>query len=102
MINKKKVKNSKPNNTTTDAHAEIGVLNQSYTAGNRGGEAVLTVFGEPVCSYCRSDIKLMVKHLQLEKLEVQQITKHQNVSIILYPPDFEKTKKGGFTWPEVE
>ena len=97
IYNEKKALAGKPNNTTSDAHAEIGALGQSHTDGNRGGEAVLTLYGKDACSFCQSDIKKMALELGLEKLVV-----HQPSGTVVFhgPDDFKPTKKGGLRWPK--
>ena len=62
------------NNTTNKAHAEIGAMNQSGLAGNTGGNGVLTVTVQPVCNYCRSDIKKMSIVFDLDSLTVNEVS----------------------------
>jgi hypothetical protein len=97
IYNEKRVLAGKPNNTTSDAHAEIGALGKSHAAGNRGGSAVLTIHGKDACSFCRSDIKKMAQQLELQRLEVRQPS---STVIFNSPDDFLSTKKGGLKWPQ--
>ena len=60
------------NNNMKKAHAEIGSMNQSFTQGHKGGTAVLSVEGQAVCRYCRSDVKKMALNLGLDKLTVYE------------------------------
>ncbi|PKF76753.1 type IV secretion protein Rhs [Vibrio sp. vnigr-6D03] len=96
IYSEKRALAGKPNNTTSDAHAEIGALAQSYSEGNRGGEAVLTIHGKDACSFCQSDLKKMSKQLELQRLEVRQPS---NTVVFDGPEDFKPTKKGGLRWP---
>ena len=60
------------NNNMKKAHAEVGSMNQSFAEGHMGGTAVLTVEGQEVCRYCRSDVKKMALNLGLDKLTVYE------------------------------
>ncbi|WP_442478210.1 cytidine deaminase-like fold-containing protein [Vibrio quintilis] len=97
MYNEKRALAGKPNNTTSSAHAEIGALFQSYESNNRGGKAILTIYGQDACSFCQSDLKKMALKLELDSLEV-----HQPTGIVSFnePKDFKPTKKGGLRWPK--
>ncbi|MEJ2046063.1 MAG: hypothetical protein P8X74_22925, partial [Reinekea sp.] len=97
IYNEKRALAGKPNNTTSDTHAEIGTLGQSHAAGNRGGDAVLTIHGKDACSFCQSDLKKMATQLELQRLEVRQPS---NTVIFNGPDDFKPTKKGGLRWPK--
>lgn len=61
------------NNNTSRAHAEVGAMEQSRRAGNRGGRGVLMIQGEPMCRYCQSDVKKMARALNLDSLEVHHL-----------------------------
>ena len=63
-----------PNGNMADAHAEIGVIQQAYTAGKTMGASMeLTVSGKAVCGYCRGDIAAMAEKSGLTSLEVKEI-----------------------------
>ncbi len=87
------------NSNTASCHAELGAMNQSYKAGNKGGKGVLTVSGENVCKYCKQDIKKMAKSLELDELVVHE-AKTGKKYIFKGPPatDFENVMNGGKKW----
>ena len=77
------------NNNMKKAHAEVGSMNQSFTKGHKGGTAVLTVEGQAVCRYCRSDVKKMALNLGLDKLTVYE---HVNGKKYIYVFDRKRNK----------
>ncbi|MBE5975520.1 MAG: hypothetical protein E7251_13070 [Paenibacillaceae bacterium] len=86
------------NNTMNKAHAEIGAMNQSRLDGNMGGSATLTVTGEPVCNYCRSDVKKMSLTLDLDSLTVNEIATGKTYTFEKSTNDFSNVKDGGKRW----
>ncbi len=95
------------NNNMKKAHAEVDSMNQSFAEGHKGGTAVLTVEGQEVCRYCRSDVKKMALNLGLDKLTV-----YEHVNGKIYKYEFDKTsnenvfnnatgKNPGLRWEEV-
>ncbi|NLZ83900.1 MAG: hypothetical protein GX915_09570 [Clostridiales bacterium] len=80
------------------AHAEIGAMNQSRLDGNMGGSATLTVTGEPVCNYCRSDVKKMSLTLDLDSLTVNEIVTGKTYTFNNSTNDFSNVKDGGKRW----
>ncbi|NIG76590.1 hypothetical protein F3J34_23780 [Klebsiella sp. Ap-873] len=60
-----------PNGTMGTAHAEVGVIQQAYDKGmTNGKDMLMSVKGEPVCSYCLSDIKAMADRAGLKSLTI--------------------------------
>jgi filamentous hemagglutinin len=54
-----------------DAHAEIGVIQQAYDAGNTSGSDMsMTVSGKDVCGYCKGDIAAAAEKAGLNSLTV--------------------------------
>jgi filamentous hemagglutinin len=46
-----------PNSNMSNAHAEIGAINQAHKAGlAKGADLKITVKGKDVCDYCKGDI----------------------------------------------
>ena len=69
-----------PNGNMADAHAEIGVIQQAYTAGKTMGASMeLTVSGKAVCGYCRGDIAAMAEKSGLTSLEVKEVATGQTL-----------------------
>ena len=73
-------------------------MNQSRVAGNVGGNAILTVEGEPVCSYCRSDIKKMALVLKLDNLKVVENVSGKTYTFTSQTGDFYNVGDGGKRW----
>ncbi|MCX2562684.1 hypothetical protein OQ497_01705 [Acetobacter thailandicus] len=70
----------------SNAHAEIGAMQQAYDAGlTSGNDMEMTVEGEKICSYCTSAILKMAKAINLRSLSI-----------------FEKTTNLTYTWNEGE
>ena len=62
---------SPPNGNMGTAHAEIGVIQQAYEKGmTNGKDMLMSVKGEPVCSYCLSDVKAMAAKSGLKSLTI--------------------------------
>jgi hypothetical protein len=62
-----------PNANMATAHAEIGVIQQAFDAGlTQGAEMNLTVTGQAVCAYCRSDINKMAKAAGLKSITITE------------------------------
>ncbi|WP_254902647.1 cytidine deaminase-like fold-containing protein [Cedecea sp. NFIX57] len=60
-----------PNGNMGTAHAEVGVIQQAYDKGmTNGKDMLMSVKGEPVCSYCLSDIKAMADRAGLKSLTI--------------------------------
>jgi RHS repeat-associated protein len=83
------------NNNVFGAHAEIGAMNQSLAAGNRGGLGVLMVQGEPICRFCQSDIKKMALSLGLDELHIHHLDTGELA--VLRTADFATVDNGGVT-----
>ena len=63
-----------PNGTVADSHAEIGVIQQAYSAGKtQGAEMSMTVAGKDVCGYCKGDIAAAANAAGLKSLTVQTV-----------------------------
>lgn len=63
-----------PNGTVADSHAEIGVIQQAYTAGKtQGAEMSMTVAGKDVCGFCKGDIAAAADAAGLKSLTVQAV-----------------------------
>lgn len=62
------------------AHAEIGSMNQARNDEDikAGGAGKLSVLGEEICKYCKTDIKKMGLLLLLDYLEVNQYSQNQS------------------------
>ena len=89
---------SNVNNTMNKAHAEIGAMNQSQLAGNKGGYAVLRVGGAKICNYCRSDIKKMAMVLELNHLTVIEEVTGVTYEFDEETNDFLNISEGGKRW----
>jgi filamentous hemagglutinin len=60
-----------PNGTYGGAHAEIGTIQQAYDAGLTQGQSMtIVVRGQPPCSFCNSDLKVMADRSGLNSLTV--------------------------------
>ena len=60
-----------PNGNMGTAHAEVGVIQQAYDKGmTNGKDMLMSVKGEPVCSYCLSDVKAMAAKSGLKSLTI--------------------------------
>ena len=60
-----------PNGTYGGAHAEIGTIQQAYDAGlTQGQSTTIVVRGQPPCSFCNSDLKVMADRSGLNTLTV--------------------------------
>ncbi|HSC76227.1 MAG TPA: hypothetical protein VLB90_08330 [Pseudomonadales bacterium] len=57
----------KPNSNMSNAHAEVGVIQQAYEAGvTQGADMSIVVRGqEPLCSYCSSNVWDMATRAEL-------------------------------------
>ncbi len=88
------------NNTVERAHAEIGSMYQAYDKQNFGGNATLTVFGEPICRYCRIDIKKMSLNLGLSSLYVDEraTNNHYSFNTSTNPYAFYNLRNHGQRW----
>ena len=88
------------NNTVERAHAEIGSMYQAYGKQNFGGNATLTVFGEPICRYCRIDIKKMSLNLGLSSLYVDEraTNNHYSFNTSTNPYAFYNLRNHGQRW----
>jgi hypothetical protein len=66
-----------PNGNMADAHAEVGAIQQAFEAkATVGKDMKMTVTGQPVCPYCRSDIPKMAKAAGLKSLTIyEEVTK---------------------------
>lgn len=63
-----------PNANMATAHAEIGVIQQTYNAGKTQGATMsLKVEGQAVCGYCRGDIAAAAEKAGLKYLEVNEV-----------------------------
>lgn len=63
-----------PNGTVAESHAEIGVIQQAYTAGKtQGADMSMSVVGQDVCGYCKGDIAAAAEAAGLKSLTVQAI-----------------------------
>lgn len=81
------------------AHAEIGATNQARTdQGRRGGTGQLSVFGEPICNFCRIDTKKMGMLLNLDHLDVTQYATNESWEFDASTGDFFNTRQGGKKW----
>ncbi|MBN2531152.1 MAG: hypothetical protein JXR76_32505 [Deltaproteobacteria bacterium] len=74
------------------ADAEIGAMEQSRRAGNKGGKGVLMVQGKPICPYCQSDIKKMALTLELDSLEIHHLDTGEVA--VLWGKDFINLPEG--------
>ena len=88
------------NNTVERTHAEIGSMYQAYDKQNFGGNATLTVFGEPICRYCRIDIKKMSLNLGLSSLYVDEraTNNHYSFNTSTNPYAFYNLRNHGQRW----
>ncbi|WPN64320.1 hypothetical protein QMK47_04800 [Pseudomonas sp. P9_35] len=56
-----------PNGNMKDAHAEIGVIQQAYSAGKTtGADMSMTVAGKDVCGFCKGDIAAAAEKAELK------------------------------------
>lgn len=63
-----------PNGNMKDAHAEIGVIQQAYSAGKTAGaDMSMTVAGKDVCGFCKGDIAAAAEKAELKSLTVSAI-----------------------------
>ncbi|QGA48042.2 DUF637 domain-containing protein [Pseudomonas brassicacearum] len=63
-----------PNGNMKDAHAEIGVIQQAYSAGKTAGaDMSMTVAGKDVCGFCKGDIAAAAEKAELKSLTVRAI-----------------------------
>ncbi|VVN47857.1 hypothetical protein PS655_06019 [Pseudomonas fluorescens] len=63
-----------PNGNMADAHAEIGVIQQAFTAGKTVGASMeLRVSGKAVCGFCRGDIAAMANESGLSSLTIKEL-----------------------------
>ncbi|WP_446739778.1 cytidine deaminase-like fold-containing protein [Pseudomonas sp. TH49] len=63
-----------PNGNMKDAHAEIGVIQQAYSAGKTtGADMSMTVAGKDVCGFCKGDIAAAAEKAELKSLTVSAI-----------------------------
>jgi len=63
-----------PNGNMKDAHAEIGVIQQAYSAGKTAGaDMSMTVTGKDVCGFCKGDIAAAAERAELKSLTVSAI-----------------------------
>ncbi|HFB4421074.1 TPA: MafB family polymorphic toxin, partial [Neisseria gonorrhoeae] len=61
----------RPNATVANSHAEIGVIQQAYNAGEtKGASMTMTVSGKDVCGYCKGDIAAAAQASGLKSLTV--------------------------------
>lgn len=61
----------RPNGNMSTAHAEIGAIQQAFDAGKTQGKSMtMRVSGEPVCTYCRSDIRQAADNAGLDSLSI--------------------------------
>ena len=62
-----------PNGNMGTAHAEIGVIQQAYEKGmTNGRDMLMSVSGEPLCTYCLSDVKAMAAKSGLKSLTIYE------------------------------
>ena len=84
IVNNKAKKKNKdyPNGNMADAHAEIGVMQQFSDLGNTKGKHMdLTVKGQEVCDYCKSDIKSMAKSMELESITIHEVETNKTTTL---------------------
>ena len=63
-----------PNGNMKDANAEIGVIQQAYSAGRTAGaDMSMTVAGKDVCGFCKGDIAAAAEKAELKSLTVSAI-----------------------------
>jgi filamentous hemagglutinin len=56
-----------------NAHAEVEVIQKASDQGlTQGRDMRIVVEGEPVCTYCRSDIRNMADQAGLNRVEVYE------------------------------
>ena len=61
------------NGDMSNAHAEIGVIQQASKAGvAKGADMTMTVSGEPVCGFCRGDIPAAAQAAGLKSLTIYE------------------------------
>ncbi|WP_264873615.1 cytidine deaminase-like fold-containing protein, partial [Saccharibacter floricola] len=69
-----------PNGTAGSAHAEIGLLQQALDKGLADGAHLdMTVYGEPICPYCRSDISKMADRVGLSSMRVRSFSEKDRI-----------------------
>ena len=65
---------SLPNGNMADAHAEIGVIQQTNNAGKtQGADMAMSVAGKDVCGFCKGDIAAAAEKSGLSSLTIQAI-----------------------------
>ncbi|MCH4091115.1 cytidine deaminase-like fold-containing protein [Acetobacter sp.] len=75
-----------PNGNMSTAHAEIEVIQKAFDAGlTKGHDMTIKVTGQPVCSYCRSDIRAMADKAGLNKIEIYETTTGKTLVSIRQP-----------------
>ena len=63
-----------PNGTVADSHAEIGVIQQAYSAGKtQGAEMSMSVAGKDVCGFCKGDIAAAANAAGLKSLTIKAV-----------------------------
>jgi hypothetical protein len=86
-----------PNADRATMHAEIGAMMQAKDAGIRGGAGLLQVQGKNVCAnYCRGDVKILARLLELDRLEVKDAD--GTIYNFPTPQSLQPIKYGGQGW----
>lgn len=63
-----------PNGNMRDAHAEIGVIQQAFSAGKTTGASMsMNVTGKDVCGFCAGDIAAAAEKAELKSLTVNAV-----------------------------
>lgn len=73
-------------------------LHHCEKAGVFPTDIILTVTGQPVCNYCRSDIKKMSIVLDLDSLTVNEVSTGKTYIFNKNAGDFMNVKDGGKRW----
>ena len=91
--------NYRGQNNTSSAHGEIGAMNQSYTVGEQGGDATLTVLGQPVCPTCQNrNVRTMAVVSNVGTLTVNDYMSNGTYQFSGANNGFFSRNRGGVTW----
>ena len=73
-----------PNGNMSNAHAEIGLIQQAYRAGEtQNAEMVIDVWHQAVCGHCYGNVAIAAQNAMLKQLIVNEI--HTGNSYIWTP-----------------